>query len=130
MAPDPDPVRPLAGVHVLVIDDDERERFFLRGVLQVWGALVTAASTSEAEGAALAADVIVCDVPTVEAAGSGFLDRLLQKHSQPRRNVAMIALLPAGTQRVPPHVAERFQRHIIRPVNGDELRATVRELVR
>ena len=124
-----DPVRPLAGVHVLVIDDDERERFFLRAVLQVWGALVTAASTSEAEGAALAADVIVCDVPTVEAAGPGFLDRLLQKHSQPRRAVALIALLPAGTQRVPPHVAARFQRHIIRPVNGDELRAMVRELV-
>ena len=126
----PDLVRPLAGIHVLVIDDDERERFFLRAVLQVWGALVTAASTSEAEGAALAADVIVCDVPTVEAAGPGFLDRLLQKHSQPRRGVALIALLPAGTQRVPPHVAARFQRHIIRPVNGDELRAMVLELVR
>ena len=126
----PELVRPLAGIHVLVIDDDERERFFLRAVLQVWGALVTAASTSEAEGAALAADVIVCDVPTVEAAGAGFLDRLLQKHSQPRRGVAMIALLPAGTQRVPPHVAGRFQRHIIRPVNGDELRAMVRDLVR
>ena len=125
----PDLVRPLAGIHVLVIDDDERERFFLRAVLQVWGALVTAASATEAEGAALAADVIVCDAPTVEAAGAGFLDRLLQKHSQSRRGVAMIALLPAGTRRVPPDVAGRFQRHIIRPVNGDELRAMVRELV-
>jgi CheY-like chemotaxis protein len=126
----PDPVRPLAGIHVLVIDDDERERFFVRAVLQVWGALVTAASVSEAEGAALAADVIVCDVPTIDAAGAGFLDGLLRKHAQPRRDVAMIALLPVGTQRVPPHVAARFHRHIIRPVIGDELRAMVRELVR
>ena len=126
----PELVRPLAGIHVLVIDDDERERFFVRAVLQVWGALVTAASVSEAGGAALAADVIVCDVPTVEAAGAGFLDRLLQKHSQSPRGVVMIALLPAGTQGVPPHVAGRFQRHIIKPVNGDELRAMVRELVR
>jgi CheY-like chemotaxis protein len=126
----PDRVQPLAGIHVLVIDDDERERFFLRAALQAWGALVTAASASEAAGAVLAADVIICDLPTAEAAGPGFLAQLLRAHSRAgRRGVPMIAVLPANARGAPSGVAAQFHRFITKPVSGDELRAMVRELI-
>lgn len=127
-------VQPLVGIHVLVIDDDERERFFMRAALRAWGALVTAASVSEARGAVLAADVIVCDVPTAEAAGPDFVEWLFRTHSRAgRRGVPMIAVLPASGRGAESGVAARFaarsHRFISKPVIGDELRLMVRDLI-
>lgn len=123
-------VQPLVGIHVLVIDDDERDRFFMRAALQAWGALVTAAAASEAAGAVLAADVIVCDVPTAEAVGLDFVERLSRTHSRAgRRGVPMIAVMPASPRGGERHIAARFHRFISKPVIGDELREMVRDLI-
>jgi CheY-like chemotaxis protein len=122
--------RELHGIHVLVIDDVEHARQAFRAVLEFWGALVTALTAAEALGAALRADVIVCDLETAEAAGSGFLERLRRLHTRGARPVPMIALMPAevataGTARAP-----GFQRHLGKPVSGEELRTAVGELAR
>src|SRR5881409_2253196 len=86
----------LAGIHVLVIDDDQLARHFLRSVLEFSGA--TAAGTADALRAALIADVIVCDLASAEAAEREFIVQLQQVHVRLGRSVPAIALLPAGVR--------------------------------
>ena len=75
-----DPLSDLQGIHVLVIDDDQLSRHFLRSVLEVSGAIVTAAGTADALRAALIADVLVCDLASAEAAGHDFMTQLQELH--------------------------------------------------
>lgn len=120
------PSEELQGIHVLVIDDNRGERHFLRSVLELSGAIVTAAGTTDAIRAALIADVIVCDFPSAETAGSEFLAQLQRLHIRLGRTVPAIALVPAGTRsaRV---LAAGFQASLMKPVDGDGLRAAVLE---
>ena len=119
----------LRGIHVLVIDDDQLARHFLRSVLEFSGAIVTAAGAEDALRAALIADVIVCDLASAEAAGSGFVSQLQQLHVRLGRSVPAIALVPAGARSARVRAAG-FQMHLMKPVDGDELRAAVREMAR
>jgi len=124
-----DPLSDLQGIHVLVIDDDQLSRHFLRSVLEFSGAIVTAAGTADALRAALIADVIVCDLASAEAAGNEFITQLHQLHIRLGRSVPAIALIPAGTRGARLRAAG-FQMHLMKPVDGDELRAAVLELAR
>jgi CheY-like chemotaxis protein len=119
--------QPLSGIHVLIVDDDSRQRLFVAAALRAWGAQVTATDAAESTGVALAADVIVCDLETVEEAGAGFLDGLFRAHALGGRSVPSIALVPV--RGALSGLAARFHRHITKPVTGDELRATVRALI-
>ena len=119
----------LRGVHVLVIDDDQLARHFLRSVLEFSGAIVTAAGAADAIRAALIADVIVCDLASAETAGGEFLTQLQALHVSLGRTVPAIALVPAGTRSARVRAAG-FQMHLMKPVDGDELRAAVLEMAR
>ena len=119
----------LRGIHVLVIDDDQLARHFLRSVLEFSGAIVTATGAADALRAALIADVIVCDLASVEAAGSEFIAQLQQLHVRLGRTVPAIALVPAGARSARVRAAG-FQMHLMKPVDGDELRAAVLEMAR
>ena len=114
---------------MLVIDDDQLARHFLRSVLEFSGAIVTAAGTADALRAALIADVIVCDLASAEAAGREFIVQLEQVHVRLGRSVPAIALLPAGVRSARGRAAG-FQMHLMKPVDGDELRAAVLEMAR
>lgn len=114
---------------MLVIDDDQLARHFLRSVLEFSGAIVTAAGAADALRAALIADVIVCDLASAEAAGSDFLLQLQQLHVRLGRSVPAIALVPAGARGGQARAAG-FQMYMTKPVDGDELRAAVLEMVR
>ena len=115
---------------MLVVDDDERSRRFLRTALETGGALVTATSGAEAGGAALMADVVVCDLSTAEALGQVFLDRLAARHTVRGQRVRAIALRPPGVRLGTQPRLPSFDRYLIKPVGGDELRIVVWELVR
>ena len=115
---------------MLVIDDDERSRRFLRAALEAGGALVTACSSAEAAGAALLADVVVCDLATAEAAGSGFLERLAARHTPHGHRAPSVALRSPGVRLATRPPVPDFDRYLIKPVGGDELRIVVWELVR
>jgi response regulator RpfG family c-di-GMP phosphodiesterase len=93
-------------------------------VLVLAGALVTATEARDAEHTALTADVIVCGLPAVEAAGPGFLDRLRRQHARAHREVPAIVLLPQGPNEACARAAD-FQHYLMRPVDGDDLRAMV-----
>lgn len=123
------PLSELRGIHVLVIDDEQLARHFLRSVLEFSGAIVTAAGTADALRAALIADVIVCDLASAEAAGGDFLAQLQQLHVRLGRSVPAIALLPAGARGARGR-AVGFQMCMMKPVDGDELRAAVLEMAR
>jgi CheY-like chemotaxis protein len=123
------PMEELRGIHVLVIDDDQLARHFLRSVLEFSGAIVTATGAADALRAALIADVIVCDLASVEAAGSEFIAQLQQLHVRLGRTVPAIALVPSGARSARVRVAG-FQMHLMKPVDGDELRAAVLEMAR
>ena len=119
----------LRGIHVLVIDDDQLARHFLRSVLEFSGAIVTAAGAADALRAALIADVIVCDLASAEAAGSEFTSQLHHLHVRLGRTVPTIALIPAGARSTRVRAAG-FRMYLTKPVDGDELRAAVLEMAR
>jgi CheY-like chemotaxis protein len=120
----------LQGVHVLVIDDDVHARHFLRSVLELWGAIVTATSAVDAIRVALIADVIVCDLASAEAAAEEFLERLRHMHVRLGRRVPAIALVPTSACTSARVRAPGFQRYLAKPVDSDDLRTAVLELVR
>ncbi len=119
----------LQGIHVLVIDNDQIARHFLRSVLEFSGAIVTAAAAADAIRAALIADIIVCDLVSAEMAGTEFLSQLQHLHVRLGRTVPAIALVPIGTRSARVR-ASGFQMYLTKPVDGDELRAAVLELAR
>lgn len=119
----------LRGIHVLVIDDDQLARHFLRSVLEFSGAIVTAAGPADALRAALIADVIVCDLASAEAAGAEFISQLQHLHVRLGRTVPAIALIPAGTRGARVRAAG-FQMYLMKPIDGNELRAAVLEMAR
>jgi CheY-like chemotaxis protein len=123
------PAAELRGIHVLVIENDQFARHFLRSVLEVSGALVTAARADDAIRAALVADVIVCDLQSAETAGSEFLSQLRHLHVRLGRTVPAIALVSAHTKS-PSVRAAGFQVHLTKPIDGGELRAAVLEQFR
>jgi CheY-like chemotaxis protein len=124
------PSRPLDGIHVLVVDDDVTARHVLRSTLELAGAIVTAATAADALRLALVADIIVCDLPSAEAAQPDFLPRLRHAHISRGRRVPAIALVPHGSMRSAPVLAPGFERYLPKPADREELRAVVRELVR
>jgi len=119
----------LQGIHVLVIDDDLHARHYLRSVLELWGAIVTATSSADAIRVALIADVIVCDLTTAERANGEFLERLRHMHIRQGRRVPAIALVARGLKDARVRAAG-FERYLGKPVDGDELRTAVTELAR
>lgn len=119
----------LQSVHVLVIDDNQLARHFLRSVLEFSGAIVTAAAAADAIRAALIADVIVCDVESAEAAGTEFLTQLQRLHVRIGRSVPTIALVRTAAKGARVR-AGGFCMYLTKPVDGDELRAAVQEAMR
>jgi len=119
----------LQGIHVLVIDDDLHARHYLRSVLELWGAIVTATSAADAIRVALIADVIVCDLDSAENASGEFLERLRHMHVRQGRRVPAVALVSRGLREARTR-APGFQRYLAKPVDGDELRAAVADLAR
>jgi CheY-like chemotaxis protein len=114
----------LSGIHVLVIDNDQLARQFLRSVLESLGAIVTAVRADDAMRVALIADVIVCDLESAEIAGSEFLSQLEHLHVRLGRPVPAIALVPVGTRSARVQAAG-FRAYLTKPVSGNDLRAAI-----
>ncbi len=110
----------LNGVHVLIVEDEADVRSSLSRELVLAGAVVTTTSALDTEQTALIADVIVCGLTTVEAAGTGFLDRLRRQHARGQCKVPALALLPPGASEARARAAG-FQHYLTRPVNSEDL---------
>ena len=114
----------LAGIRVLLVDDDPAAREILGTMLSGFGARVTpAGSAAEAwqRFAAAAPDVLVSDIGMPEEDGYAFIRRLRESSSVPA--VAVTAYADAGDRdRV---LTAGFQAHLAKPVEPYALAAAV-----
>jgi signal transduction histidine kinase/ActR/RegA family two-component response regulator len=128
------PTASLAGVRVLVVEDDHDTLELFTGILSLGGAEVRGV-TRAAEGlAAVAAwrpDVIVSDIEMPEADGYAFIRRLRALPPERGGTVPAVAITAHGSS----HdrfeaLAAGFQMHVPKPVEPAELVAVVANVAR
>ena len=126
----PETAAQLAGLRVLVVDDEADVRAALDGLLRRWGCSVeTAASGAEALSAGRAApDLVLCDLRLGEG-GSGFdvLHRLKARWGPSLHGIVVTA------DASPEHIADAHARGyalLRKPVRPAKLRALVEQLLR
>ncbi|MGA7936154.1 MAG: GAF domain-containing protein, partial [Kovacikia sp.] len=123
---------PLAGLRILVVDDDLDTRELVDFVLQKAGASVTAvASAKEALQALerLEANVLVSDIGMPEMDGYMLLSHIRSQVSDPQKYIPAIALTAyAGEFNQQKALAVGFHQHLSKPVEPAELIATVAKL--
>jgi PAS domain S-box-containing protein len=115
----------LAGVRVLVVDDDADARLMTRRLLEGPGAEVEAAASADEALAMLAArpfDMLVSDIGMPGGDGYELLRRLRAAEASPNREVPAIALTAyARMQDRVRALQAGFQRHLAKPVEPAEL---------
>ena len=90
-----DATRPLAGIHILVVEDHRDSRDFLEEILSYYGATVAAASSaSEAMQivAHVTPDVVIADIAMPHHDGVWLLKELRQHQAVTGRYVPVVAL--------------------------------------
>lgn len=131
---DPLPGDALAGVHVLIIDDDAEARDLIRTVLCYCGALVSVAA-SAGEGLEtlqrVLPDVIVCDIAMPQHDGYWFVDSLRALPPDRGSGLPVIAITAHGVTHGPDRTLPAgFQAHIRKPVDPWELCRVVAVMTR
>jgi CheY-like chemotaxis protein len=131
---DPLPGDALAGVHVLIIDDDADARDLIRTVLRYCGALVSVA-VSAGEGLdtlqRVLPDVIVCDIAMPHQDGYWFVRSLRALPGDRGAGLPVIAITAHGTTHGPDRTLPAgFQAHIRKPVDPWELCRIVAAMAR
>jgi CheY-like chemotaxis protein len=131
---DPLPSDALAGVHVLIIDDDAEARDLLRTVLRYCGALVSIAA-SAGEGLEtlrrVLPDIIVCDIAMPEHDGYWFVRSLRALSPEGGSGLPVIAITAHGAAHGPDRTLPAgFQAHIRKPVDPWELCRVVAAMTR
>jgi PAS domain S-box-containing protein len=124
----------LAGVHVLVVDDETDAREFVTKMLQDQGAVVTAAE-SAAEGFEVLAravpDVLLCDVGMPTEDGLTFIGRIRQSDRASVASVPAVAVTAyAREQDRQQALRAGFHSHLAKPFSAHELVSIVQRLAR
>jgi CheY-like chemotaxis protein len=125
-------VAALSGVRALVVDDDSDTRDLLAEVLRSRGVQVTAASSADEGLAALdleIPDVLLSDIAMPDHDGFDLIRRVRERPADRGGRVPAVAITayarPEDTER---SLASGFQMHLSKPVDMDELLATVASL--
>ncbi len=125
-------VAALAGVRALVVDDDSDTRDLLAEVLRSRGVQVTAASSADEGLAALdleIPDILLTDIAMPDHDGFDLIRRVRERPADRGGRVPAVAITayarPEDTER---SLASGFQMHLSKPVDMDELLATVASL--
>ena len=131
---DPLPSDALAGIHVLIIDDDPEARDLIRTVLRYCGALVSVA-TGAGEGLdtlqRVLPDVIVCDIAMPQHDGYWFVSSLRALPAERGGGLPVIAITAHGATHGPDRTLPAgFQAHIRKPVDPWELCRVVSAMTR
>jgi signal transduction histidine kinase len=124
----------LAGVHVLVVDDETDAREFVAKMLEDQGAVVTEAE-SAAKGFELLAravpDVLLCDVGMPTEDGLAFIERIRQSDRASVASVPALAVTAyAREQDRDRALRAGFHSHLAKPFSAQALVAIVRHLAR
>ena len=115
----------LEGIHVLVLDFDADVCALVRTVLEPLGVLVTITTAAGAAATTIVADLILCDLELVEAAGHVFLTALRAQHQRCGRPAPAIAFVTGGTPTDARVRAAGFQAYIKKPIEPHGLRMAI-----
>ena len=111
----------LAGLRILVVEDEEDSRGFFEHALRQCGAEVVSAATAQAGldvFRAVEPDVLVSDIAMPERDGYWLIAQV--RSLEPRRVVPAIAV--TGTRYDPARaLAEGFHEYLMKPVDPDRL---------
>jgi len=123
---------PLAGLHVLVLDDEEDARDVVARLLRDAGAHVTAAATAHEAlrllGDGLPTDIIISDVGMPDQDGYDFMREVRQLDQASSRAPAAALTALARLEDRTRALLAGFQTHLAKPVDPSELVATVASL--
>ena len=127
------PPLPLAGLQVLVVDDDDDSRFYISTVLEGDGASVTVVpSAAEAMEVLpqLQPHVLVCDIGMPGEDGYTLIRKVRALTADRGGNVPAVALTAYANSEDRARALEAgFQTHVAKPVDPGELVAVVANLV-
>jgi CheY-like chemotaxis protein/anti-sigma regulatory factor (Ser/Thr protein kinase) len=122
----------LTGVRALVVDDDRDTLDLLAEVLRSRGVLVTAASSADEGLAALdreVPDILLSDIGMPDRDGYDLIQRVRQRPVDRGGRVPAVAITAyARAEDTERSLASGFQMHLSKPVDLDELFATVASL--
>ncbi|ALF56384.1 histidine kinase [Nostoc piscinale CENA21] len=120
---------PLAGLNVLVVDDDDDSRFYVTTVLETDGANVIAVASASAALEALMTlqpEVLVCDIAMPEEDGYTLIRKVRSLKPDQGGRIPAIALTAYGDTEDRIRALEAgFQTHVAKPVDPNELVAIV-----
>ncbi|MBW4464155.1 MAG: response regulator [Pegethrix bostrychoides GSE-TBD4-15B] len=126
----PLPTLPLAGIHALIVDDDPDTLDLLAFLLEQNGARVTTASTA-AEALQvleqLRPNILLSDVGMPEMDGYDLM-RAIRASDRGQDLPAIAITAYAGELNQQSAIAASFQRHIVKPIDSDQLILAISEL--
>ncbi|MCC5606771.1 response regulator [Nostoc sp. CHAB 5834] len=128
-----EPALPLAGLNILVVDDDDDSRFYITTVLEADGATVMAVSSAEVALKVLPElqpEVLICDIAMPGEDGYTLIRKIRALKSDIWGKLPAIALTAYGDTEYRSRALEAgFQSHVAKPVDPGELVAIVANLV-
>ena len=128
-----EPPLPLAGLNILVVDDDDDSRFYVATVLEADGATVMAVASAEVALKVLSnlqPDVLVCDIAMPGEDGYTLIRKIRALKPNIYGKLPAIALTAYGDSEYRSRALEAgFQTHVAKPVDPGELVAIVANLV-
>lgn len=124
----------LQGVHVLLVDDDEATRYWLRRMLEQLGARVEAAASAREALAMVSAhvpDVVLCDIAMPDEDGYSLIRSVRglpaeQGGAVPAVALTAYAVVPSMVER---SLASGFQAHLQKPMQPQDIVRVVRDAV-
>lgn len=112
---------PLAGLRVLVVDDDEDSRFYISTVLEGDGANVTAVASAAAAISVLPQfqpNILICDIAMPEEDGYSLIRKIRVLKPEEGGDVPAVALTAyAESEERERALAAGFQTHVAKPVD-------------
>lgn len=124
---------PLAGLSILVVEDDDDSRFYITTVLEADGATVVAVPSALSALKVLPElqpDVLVSDISMPGEDGYSLIRKIRVLKPDVGGRVLAIALTAYGDRQSCVHALESgFQTHVSKPVDPEELVEIVANLV-
>ncbi|MEH2296793.1 response regulator [Nostoc sp.] len=127
------PALPLAGLNILVVDDDDDSRFYITTVLEADGASVIAVTSARVALKVLPElqpDVLICDIAMPDEDGYTFIRKIRALKPDIWGKLPAIALTAYGDSEYRSLSLDAgFQTHVAKPVDPGELVAIVANLM-
>lgn len=130
--PEAPPTTALAGMPILIVEDDADTRDFLAFLLETQGAIVTT-TASAAEGLHLIASiqptVLLCDISMPDMDGYALIKKVRTQLPEPQAHIPAIAITAhARLSDQAQALSSGFQSHLPKPIEAESLVQTILQI--